>query len=277
MATNICNACTDNIFTRLSSNPDIAELIAGSVKPVIVKSGDDIMVVDKVETEDDITYFVKFTPYVPLVIQSFVNDLPLQIKGFTVTDYVLDWTYNVPVMVHSLDNGLSAPSVGPAQLIYQLVVGLQNIEDNTTITLTADDNTGDGNVAKEATTSILFGNFLYSGDVTIADTGAYDPSEANIKALTPTLAVNAKGANPITYTNDDVDKYHIFSAPSNSPFIVNNFQDSVNPVPGGFVLVKTLDITNSEGFTEEYTVWRSTFDNTAGTDGAGNPITFSII
>lgn len=282
MAKNVCNPCADNVFTRLSSNPDLSEIIAASVKEVIVVSGDEFIVVDNLETEDSITYTVTYNPYEPLVIQSFTDNLPLQIIGATVTDYILDWTYNIPVVEHSLTGvpaiGLTPPPPQVAQLTYQLIVSLQTTTVDTVITLEADDSTIDANDPKQATTSILFGNFLYTGYTTIVDTNLYDPLEADIKALTPTLAVNAKGANPITYTNSGVNVYQIFAAPTDSPFIVNNFQDSGNPLPGGFVEVKNdLVITNSEGHSADYTVWRTTYDNTAGLDGEGNPFNFSII
>jgi len=268
MANTNCDSCNDSIFNIPSLIPE---------KKVIVASGDVNIVVNTVEAVNDITYYVSYTPYAPLTIQSFITNIPLQIKGAVITDYILNWEYNIPVAEHSLDNGLVPPPVTTSQLVYQLNVGLQNITDNLTITLIADDDINDINIPVQSSTSILFGNFLYIGNVTITDTGSYDPSEADIKLLSSTLAVNAKGANPIPYTNSGVNEYQIFAAPSNSPFIVNNFQDSGNPSPGGFVQVKTLDITNSEGYTEQYTVWRTTYDNTAGTGSAGNPLTFSII
>lgn len=272
---NNCKQCNDTVFKTISSDPNLIELLGKSVKKSVVLAGNNITV-NEVETPDEYQFTVSYNPYVALVIQSFTDDLGLQVKGATVNSFNLSWTYNKGVQSQSLNQGLTAPNIVLGQKSYNLAVTGQNITTNTTFTLTADDDTGDGNPAKTASHSILFGNFLYYGAVTIPDTSAYDPSETDIKALAnQTLATNAKGANPITYSNDAVDEYEVFAAPSG--YTINNFQDSVNPNPGGFTFVKTVSITNSEGFTEDYDVYRTTFDNTAGVDGEGNPITYSII
>lgn len=272
---NNCNPCSDNIFKRLSSDPNLIELIGSSAKEVEVLGGDSITV-DKIDTQDKVTFTVNYQPYVPLTINTFADDIGIQLKGATVTAFNLSWTFNKGVQSQSLDQGLTAPLIVLGQTSYNLAVTGQSITTDTVITLTADDDTGDANAAKTKTNSILFGNLLYYGAVSIPNVSLYDPNETAIKALTnSTLAINAKGANPITYSNDAVDEYEIFAAPSG--YTINDFQDSVNPIPGGFTFVKTLSITNSEGFAENYDVYRSDYDNSAGTDGSGNPITYSIL
>lgn len=272
---NNCKNCTDTVFKSISSDPNLIQILEGATKKTVVLAGDNITV-SEIETDDEYQFTVSYSPYIPLTIDSFTDDVGIQLKGFTLTSFNLNWTYNKGVASQSLDQGLTAPNIVVGQKSYSLAVTGQNITVDTTITLTADDDAADANPAKTATNTIRFGNNIYYGSVLIPDTATYNPSEGDIKALAnEDLVLNAQGANPITYSNDEVNEYEIFAAPSS--YTVNGFQDSVNPVPGGFTQVKTLNITNSEGFTEEYTVWRSTYDNLAGLDTGGNPITYSII
>jgi hypothetical protein len=271
-----CIPCEDNIFKRLSSNPDISELLGSAGKPHYVEGDGTFIFVNRVETQDDITDTISYSPYTPLVISSFTNDQSLLLKGYTLTDFELDWVYNKLVQTHSLDNGLTAPTV-IASLVYNLVVSGQSIAADTAIILTADDDTGDAVPDKTATTNIYFGNNIYYGAVSIPDTGAYAPDDTAIKALTNSpIKRNKNTIGTITYSNSGVDSYMVFTAPTS--FSIVNFQASINPLPGGFIQVGSpFSITNNEGFAENYTVWRSTYDNTQGNDGGGNPITFTII
>lgn len=273
---NQCNSCNDTAFSTISKDPTLIDLLSKSSKKQTVL-GDNISIfVDRIETENEVISTVNYVPYIDLIINTFTNDVNLILKGTTISTLNLSWQYNKSIQSHSLNQGLTAPAVISGQTLYNLNLTGLNLNSTTTYTLTADDLTSDNINPISKSTTVSFGNNIYHGSILIDNTDLYDPIENDIKSLTNIqLSANASSINNIEYTNNDVDLYYIVALPASFNF--NSFKDSNNPLPGGFEEIKRLNITNSENFSEEYIVFRSTYDNLAGVDLNNNPITFSII
>lgn len=252
---NKCNPCSDNVFKRLSSNPDIADLLGAAGKPHNIEGDGQYIFVSTVETDDLKTDTISYSPYIPLTINSFTDDQALLLKGFTLTDYQLDWVYNKTVETHSLDNGLTAPTV-TAGLTYSLPVTGASITTDTTIQLTADDNTGDANPAKTANTSILFGNYIYQTQIAISDRNDIDEALINGLTLVNLPKTITRNRNLTFACLSEAGEYEVLLVPSSYALDSGTlFKDVATQLTGGWgQLISDISLTNEEGFSENYDV-----------------------
>lgn len=259
--TNNCKPCTDNVFTRLSSNPDILALLdAAKGKPHDIVGDGEYIFVDTVETDDLKTDTIRYEPYTPLTINSFTDDQSLLLKGFELTDYVLDWIYNKEVESHSMDQGVVPPAPVPAQLVYTLPVSGVSVTTDTTITLTADDIDGDSNPAKTANTSILFGNYIYQTQLVVTERDDIDASLILGLTLVDLTKIITRSKNFTFTCSSDATEYEVILIPSAYGLSSGaSFKDLATNFTGGWGrLVSNLELVNENnnaGGTENYDVW----------------------
>ena len=269
---NTCKPCKENIFKTISSNPDILELLelsgVGGDGKIIEVEGDNLeaasLFIDRVENDESKTFTLRYSPYTPLSIQSFTDNVGLQLKGSTLTTFQLDWTYNKAVESQSLDNGLTAPAVTQAESYSLTPTGLA-ITSNTTFTLTADDIDADGNSPKTSSISITFANYIYRTQIAIADRNNITTSTINqldLTALTKTLQTNRS----LTFgALSGSTEYEIILIPSSYGLTSGTqFKDTATNFTGGWGKLFDMNLTNSAGFEESYGVWASANKNLNG-------------
>lgn len=260
------NCKNDNIFKKLSSNPDVSELLGSSKEHVIV-AGNDIKV-ERSENDTTITHTISYDPVIELKILSFTSSITdLQLKGSTVSTFTLNWSYNEAVTTQSLDNGITAPTP-TLSLSYSVTPTGLSITTDSIITLTGDNEDSDP-VSK--TVSIDFGNYIYQTKIVASDRSEINQSviEAlDLNTLTKTLKDNRN----ITFTAlSDQTEYEVILVPTS--FGLNSgskFKDVSTGFTGGWGKTLTLSLTNSAGFSENYDVWVASNKNLQN-------ITFQII
>lgn len=258
MADNTCKPCNNNVFktlsTSLSGNGEAIDII-----------GDDSIQVDTQIINDVKTFFLTYNPYTPLTIVNFSSDKGLQLKGNTVTDIDLSWTYNKAVTTQSLNSTFTAPAVLPGKTSYILEATGQSITSNTTIILTADDNTNDSIPPKTASTSIIFGNYIYQTQIAITDRQNINTTTINnldLSILTKTLKTNR---SLIFNASSIATEYETILIPTS--FGLNSgtqFKDIATNFTGGWSKLLTLPLTNEAGFTESYDVFVASNKNLNG-------------
>lgn len=270
---NNCKPCNSPLIKVVSSNPSLKAIIesviqeVNTLNPKVTVEGDDefIFVEETVNPDESITYTVSYSPYIPLSISSFTDDIGLQVKGVTVSTFTLNWNYNKGVESQSLNQGLTAPAVVPGQTSYSLTPTGQTITTDTTITLTADDVDGDGNAAKTSNVSILFGNYIYQTQLVLAD--RTDIVEADITGLDLTsLTRTLSRTKDLTFTcSSGSTEYEVILMPTSFGLTSGgSFQDLSTNFTGGWSKLLTVELTNEEGFAEDYDVFVASNKNLNG-------------
>ena len=183
--------------------------------------------------------------YVPIAINTFTNNINTVEMGSTVTEVVLNWTYNKTPKVASLD----AEQID-VNLKTKTLTG-QNIKTNKTFTLSATDER-DKTVKK--TTAISFLNGVYWG------VGEASPTlnSAFILSLTKGL----QGSRTKTFTVNAGAGQHIYYA---IPTRYGAAAFNVGGFDGGFTKVGTIEFTNGSGYKENYDIYKSDNANLGNT------------
>ena len=183
--------------------------------------------------------------YVPIAINTFTNNINTVEMGRTVTEVVLNWTYNKTPKVASLD----AEQID-VNLKTKTLTG-QNIKTNKTFTLSATDER-DKTVKK--TTAISFLNGVYWG------VGEASPTlnSAFILSLTKGL----QGSRTKTFTVNAGAGQHIYYA---IPTRYGAAAFNVGGFDGGFTKVGTIEFTNGSGYKENYDIYKSDNANLGNT------------
>ena len=204
-------------------------------------------------------YHMTYVPYVPLTINSFTDNLGLQVKGKTITDITFNWGFNKAIESQRIESSAFAtvnPEVTGATSYEEDVTGL-SITGDTSFTLYADDVDSDGNSEKSDSHTLYFGNEVWIGDIDGIDENT---DESTILAALPGMTKFVKtGPSISNYVclGDTVTKREVYIAPTSHA--APTFKFTNNFTSGGFELLFTMNITNSEGFTEEYEVFASIY------------------
>lgn len=219
------------------------------------KDGKDSDLLLPVSTDDvdyrgtDLTTIIDNILYVPLAITSFTANQTIYEKGQVLTSIILSWNYNKAVQLQSI---VGTNVVTPTLLLTDRskTVTLNNINVDTVITLTGDDNTGDTNGVKTSQLTLQFLNKIYWGKAAIGTLNS-----AFILALSNNelKASRQKSFNITTGSNE-----YIWFA---SPVAYGGPNFKANGFDGGFTLAGTISFTNASGYTESYYVYRSVNEN----------------
>lgn len=264
-----CKPCSESVFKRLSSNPDFSDILAflqeNGGDSVNVIGDDEFIFVTKSVVNDVDTYQVRYEPYTPLSINSFSTDKGLQVKGVTVTSFTLNWGFNKSVETQSLNQGLTAPTPVQGTTSYSLNATGQSVTSDTTYTIAADDNIEDANASKTRNTSILFGNYIYQTQITIADRDSITTSTINALDL-PNLPKTLTRSRGLTFTAQSIaTSYDVILMPASFGLTSGTqFKDLATNFTGGWGKLFDMDLTNEAGFTESYGVWVASNKNLNG-------------
>lgn len=177
--------------------------------------------------------------YLSPVITSFTNNINNVIKGSIITNLTLNWATNKVMLYSSINQG-----IGDVTGLNSKSITGQNITSNKTFTLTVGDLT---NTASR-TTSITFSNKRFSGtslesDLLLLDIDSLQNSELSDSRLQTRTFIGDGG-------------YMVFAYPSSfgvASFIVNGLTNNAFTT-----LVKNY--TNEKGFTEQYRLYRTDFN-----------------
>lgn len=255
-----CNDNNDNFV-------DLIKQYSNKVDEVI--GGDDITVQQVAEVDKN-TWTVHYSPYIPLQVESFSQELGLQLKGTAVTSLLFNIVFNKAVQELRIQSSafieeVVVPITGSVTYT-DIAVASDNlvggeITDTTSFTVIADDITNDAVSSISASTSLNFGNKLYIG--TLLNVDENTPSNTLVTLVQGLSSVVATSSDrTISCSGTTVSEYEIFASPVS--FGAVTFKDSENPGPGGYYLINTIDIPNGNGFTESYYVYRSTYGNLNG-------------
>lgn len=188
--------------------------------------------------------------YIALSIDAFNTSTPVYEKGQSISALTFNWALNKTIQSQSIDGpGYSSGALGVAVRSVAAAVS-PAITSDSTYEITA----GDGTNVETREHTVLFQNKAYWGARTSATiNSAFILSLAN-NTLTNnksrTINVNAGSSQYIYYAYPKSLGTAIFS--------VGGFE-------GGFEAPVEVSFTNSQGFTEDYYVYRSTNANLGNT------------
>ena len=185
--------------------------------------------------------------YEPITIGSFTNNVGTKEMGTVVDTVKFNWTTNkTPTSL-----SLAGETLDPTAKEHTL--NKQGISTAKSWTLKAVDEKG---TAASKNTSVSFLNAVYWG---IGSVGADSVDSDFIKGLSKQLA----SARTKTFTvSPGAGLYIYYAYPSRfgaATFFVGGFE-------GGFDYFTEIDFTNASGYTEKYTVYRSTNANLGTTE-----------
>lgn len=177
--------------------------------------------------------------YKAIQITSFTNSVNTVEMGSTVDAVTLNWAYNKVPNALTLDGTAIDVNSKSKEL-----TGL-GLKANKTWTLSATD---EKKATATKTTAVSFLNGVYSGTGAVS---ADDLDSAFILGLSKTLSGSAKRDYNMTL---DSGKYGFIAYPARFGSVTPN----IGGFDGGMSVFKTLDFTNASGYTESYTVMRTT-------------------
>lgn len=188
--------------------------------------------------------------YIPIDVTGIRCSPGTMENGATVNSVEISWSLNKAAAEAEL-TGPGSPEKVPITLEGAVTISELELTADTKWTVLVKDERG---VTDSATTGVTFLNGVYYGAAVVPDV----LDSAFILSLEKKALTNSRKQ---TLTVEAVGDEHIWYAlPSRlgvCTFTVGGFE-------GGFDLVSTMPFTNSQGFTEEYLVYRS------GQTGLGN-------
>ncbi len=190
--------------------------------------------------------------YVALEILSFSAAVTVYEKGQILNSIQLSWSFNKAID----DQTITGTNVVSPTLIISdrtKLVTLISVSIDTTITLTADDISSDGNAAKTAQVTLSFLNKLYYGKKVIGTINS-----AFVLSLTGELKANRTKNFTV---NTGSGEYIWIAYPT--AYGLGTFK--TNGFDGGFNSPTTISLTNASGYIEDYYVFRSTNENLGST------------
>lgn len=231
---------SENFYAFQKEVTEMAEFLLETDETLSVSgaAADSKVTGDRLKTvEDQIADIL----YKPITINSFTNDVGTAEIGSYVKAVSLKWSFNKTPTTVTLDGmGMLPEFTGYSQ------TGL-NITENTTFTLKATDERG---TEATKTTSITFLNGVYYG-VSAAP-------ETLDSAFILTLTKNLRSTKLPSFTvNAYAGEYIYYCVPKR--FGACTF--SVGGFVGGFMLADTVSFTNASGYTEDYYVYRSDYQD----------------
>lgn len=181
--------------------------------------------------------------YKVISITSFNNNRNVVEKGSRITSTHLSWSLNKRPNTLTLD-GQSIDVSSTSKDVDKLIT------DNTTFTLEATDERG-ARTSKQ--TSIIFQNGVYYG---VSNTDIKDSQ--GILSLSKVLSDSRNRNINVNCGNGQYIYYCLPSRLGACKFVVGGFE-------GGFSKTATISFTNSQGFTENYDIYKSTNTNLGNT------------
>ena len=195
---------------------------------------------DVLQRIEDLESQVSDLLYEAIAITSFTSSVSTAEMGSTVNSFVLKWVINKTPKTLLLDNQNISVSLTEKSFTNA------NIKANKTYQLVAID---ERDTTSSKSVSISFLNGCYYGTSTVNN--ADNITNEFILSLTKVLS-NTRARTITVNAAAEEYIYYIIPARLGTPvFTVGGFE-------GGLSLVKTLDFTNSNGYTEAYTVYKST-------------------
>lgn len=245
-------------------------------RPIEIISSDNSIDVVKTVLSDRDQFDLKVVEIVPLDGYLTLELQTTQLTGNTVDcDMTWVWTKSgssVSVSTQELDDGGGYVSVANTLRYYDVT----GITGNATLRIKANDGLGNGtDSAKELTGQVLFGNYIYYGELAEDLDGS---GEANIVAKTKTLSTqtdrwSGSGSQTVfTFTgtgNATTPKYYYFAFPAgwdpNDYFedsgytTLAGFFQLGDGIRSGFYKIGEYNISNdaSTPYSEAYTIWQS--------------------
>lgn len=195
------------------------------------------------------------------------------LKGTVIDELNLTWVYNVGIISQTLTNtgGLTPPVLIPTVFSYDYTG--QNVQSNLSFTVQGNDGLNQpGSIASD-TKSITFGNIMWIG----SGTTKINSSTAGLEAFLESLSGVIKTSRNHTYfATGGVNEKHFVAYPTS--FGLGTFTKGI--FTGGYIRLKNvggtlksvlgigdiespITITNSKGYSENYYVYESEYDNQA--------------
>lgn len=191
-----------------------------------------------------ITQQLEDLQYIPIEILSFSNNIGIAELGSVINEITLNWELNKTPETVILNGQTMSSSLNSVQTVVLKDIALK---ENKTFTLLVVD---DRNNSAQKSTGIIFYNGIYYGVSNIPE----EMDSAFIRSLTRSLQANRTK----TFTIDSgADQYVWYALPTRYGAPVIN----VGGFDGGFAKVSALSFMNLNGYTEEYTVYRSDNSN----------------
>lgn len=218
--------------------------------------------------------FVALTVALTLVAKEagVVKTSPI-LKGTIIDEIELNWTYNKAVNSQLLTNNsdLIEPSLEIEERAYEY--SAQDIDSNISFTIAGNDGLGQPGSTASSTKSISFGNILYLG----TGPDKFNTATSGIEAFIESLTAVTKTARSYSYhATGGTNQYHFIAYPkawglatftkgifTGGYVRLKNVLGTLKAELGGGDVESDITITNSKGYTEEYYVYQSLFDDQA--------------
>lgn len=193
------------------------------------------------KTISDLSKNVDDLMYVPITIDSFVNDIKIMPLGASVSTIKFDWTTNKVPQTLTLSGTNLNEELEPSLNTKTVTVAI-SYTDDCQFKLIAVDERGE---TVEKMTSINFMNYIYYG--VSSEENLSDPNDLENKFLSDSKS------KTFTITSNDTE-YIYYAIPTRlgtPTFSVGGFE-------GGFKeIASSIEITNTSGYMETYNIWRS--------------------
>lgn len=203
---------------------------------------------------------------------TIVKSSPI-LLGTVIDELNLTWVYNKAIVSQTLTNtgGLAEPSLISTDVLYDYTG--QNIVANLSLTIQGNDGLGQpGSIASD-TKSITFGNMMWIGSGTTKINSATAGLEAFLESLSGVIKTSR---NHTYFATGGVNEKHFVAYPTS--FGLGTFTKGI--FTGGYIRLKNvggtlksvlgigdiespITITNSKGYSENYYVYESEYDNQA--------------
>lgn len=184
--------------------------------------------------------------YKPISINSFTNNKNTVELGTIITDVTLNWSLTKDPQSLTIND----ESITPANVRTKTYSGL-NLTANKTYTLKVTD---EKEASATKTTSITFVNGVYWG--VSSEPGPHD--SAFVLSLTKGLQANKNKTFTVNAGEGEYIYYILPTRYGTPTFNIGGFD-------GGFIKVDTIQFTNSSGYTEAYSIFRSANPNLGNT------------
>lgn len=201
-------------------------------------------------TDFDIAEDGTLSLYQPINIVSFTSNIPTQEKGSKVESIVFSWDWNKTPSNQEISTGSAKYSINSTDKTKTLSFSdSAALTQNTTFTLKISDERK-AEDSRNLTIQFLNGRYYGIGNIT-------DPSQCDdnfIQSLNKTLAASRQTSFNVTANNGQYIYFAIPTSFGTPSFFVGGFE-------GGFDIFKIFSYTNPSGYSESYTVYKSTNAN----------------
>jgi hypothetical protein len=206
-------------------------------------------------------FIVKYQPYTPLTLSLAITPSTLQLRGNTIQDVSLTWSYNKAVTSQSiqrLSDGIESLSIEIRNRLYEDVnITHTNSVNERSFRVTGNDGSGQAGGTQQQTRVINFANFIYKGASVIDVRGGAAPLSVigDLAAVLRNTVVDSFTTSPQTFYYyafpKRLDPTYNFDVNNLATSTTHGFFQEGDNIRSGFTRVAEIRIPNGTGADDE--------------------------